>query len=122
MVAQGVDGAAPLRAVPDDDGVVPHALPPSTVKQSASPLVGQHLEGGTDQQHQEGDAQRGDNEGIDESRMGRDRGDVTVTSRGHGNRRVVEGVDQGDAVTGGGINIGVMVDPDDQGTGQQQNR
>ena len=61
VVDQGVDGAAALGAVADDDDVLllSHALPPPGDPEHLAALGGEHLQGGTDQQHQEGDAQRG---------------------------------------------------------------
>ena len=47
VVTQRIDRASTFRAIPNDDGVIPHTLPPSTIEQAASPLIGQHLKGGT---------------------------------------------------------------------------
>ena len=66
VVDQGLDRAAALGAVADDDDVLSHVLPPAGDPEHLAALRGEHLEGGPDQQHQERDAERGDDERVDQ--------------------------------------------------------
>ena len=59
VVDQRLDRAAALGAVADDDDVLSHVLPPPGDPEHLAALRGEHLQGGTDQQHQEGDAEPG---------------------------------------------------------------
>ena len=102
VVDQGLDRAAALGAVADDDDVLAHLLPPPGDPEHLAALRGEHLEGGPDQQHQEGDAQRGDHERVDQPGVARDGRDVAVPGRAERDGRVVDRVDQVDRVVRSG--------------------
>ena len=86
VTTKSVDCAAALRAVADHDNVIAHFLPPLQVTDGAAALIGQHSDGGTDQQHQEADTHRGDEDRIQEPGVRGKRGDVAVARGGHCDR------------------------------------
>ena len=65
---QGVDGTATLGAVADDDDVLVHLLPPPGDPELLAALGGEDLQGGADQQDQEGDPERRDHERVHQAR------------------------------------------------------
>ena len=103
VVDQGLDGAAALGAVADDDDVVVHGLPPAGDPEALASLGGEHLERRADQQHQEPDAQRREDEGVDEPGVRQDRRDVAVAGRAQRDGRVVDRVDQVDVARRVGV-------------------
>jgi hypothetical protein len=62
VAQQELDGTAALGAVADDDDVVVHLLPPPGDPELLAALRGEDLQGGADQQDQEGDPERRDHE------------------------------------------------------------
>ena len=114
VVDQGGDRAAPLGAVADDDHVIVHVLPPSRDSPDCPPLGGEHLQGGTDQHDQEGDAQRRHDERVDHPSRCLCRRDVAVSGGRQGDGGVVDAVgERHDAVVGVVVAVSVEVDQED---------
>ena len=94
---QRADGAAALGAVAAHDDVLAHAGPPASDAELLPRARGERLEGRSDEDQQERDAQRGDQQDVDQPRARGDRRDVAVAGGREGDRRVVDGVEQGEA-------------------------
>ena len=94
LAAEHRDGAAALRAVAADDGVVVQASPPGALAEGLPRALGQHLQRGADEQDEEEDPGRCDDDGRRQSCPRRDRRDVAVAGRGDRDGRVVQGVEE----------------------------
>ena len=96
LAEQGRDRGSSLRAVATDDRVVVQGSPPAGESVGGAGALRQYLQGRADEQDQEEHAGRRDQQrGHEPSAVGLGP-DVPVSGRGHGDGRVVEGVDHAD--------------------------
>ncbi|PJJ03117.1 hypothetical protein BX264_3485 [Streptomyces sp. 2333.5] len=119
---QGLDGAAALGPVSDDDDVISHAGPPAVDAYLVPGARGEDFERGADQNDQEQYPERRDDQDVGQACGVADRSDVAVAGGREGDRRVVGRAEEGDLVVGV-VAVPVALEPDDQGgDGQHRQR
>jgi hypothetical protein len=117
-VEQGARRGASLDAEPDDHGVREQGLPPPVLTELPSRPLGQHLQRGTDQSDQEDDPQGRDDQDVEQAGEVALRGDVAVARRGQADRRVVDRVEEADAVAVD-VAVAVAVEPHQEPDGHR---